>query len=348
MNTVSTPWPSRVLLSYEGSQFGGDFDESFLSGLQHHGCEVVCVKRGYPWSGGVDLALGYGPFNPETGSVLLLGRQLQALPPAERPALAWWLTEGIPPMFLPGSLVGPLAKLRLAADTWLQRYGASWPARWRKRFLAGHRLRILGELAWAQQQGLLQVLAVTSTSRAQYYRHRGFQPVVAQLGYHPVYGQDLGLERDIDVLFLGNLNSSRRRKILPGLLDALERRKVRVVVADNLYGAERTRMLNRARVLLNVMRAPQDFVGQRFMLGAANKALNISESLNDHAPFIPGKYLIMAPLDQLADTIHFYLSHEAERRALAEATYAFVTGELSINRMVGRVLDRAREVKQKV
>ena len=67
-----------------------------------------------------------------------------------------------------------------------------------------------------------------------------------------------------------------------------------------LYGDERTRYLNRVQVLLTILRAPQDYVGQRFLLGAANKALVVTEPISNEEAFKADKHLVVAGLNSMA------------------------------------------------
>src|SRR5258706_6013901 len=141
-------WPGKVLLAYEGSRFGGDFDESLLDGLRAH-CEQVDVVQGrQPLPPGYDLVLGYGPFSLDSGTLLPLAQRLAALSRPQRPAFAWWLTEGVPDPRLPGWLADRLADLRLAADRSLPAAAGQRGAGWRALLSSGHRLRILGQLQW--------------------------------------------------------------------------------------------------------------------------------------------------------------------------------------------------------
>jgi glycosyltransferase involved in cell wall biosynthesis len=98
--------------------------------------------------------------------------------------------------------------------------------------------------------------------------------------------------------------------------------------------------------MINVLRAEQDFVGQRFTLAAANKVLVVSEPLNDSAPFIPGKHLIVTPLDRMADTVCEMLRDEQRRSRLADQAHDFVTRELTIGNMMGALLNEVARVRQ--
>jgi hypothetical protein len=242
---------------------------------------------------------------------------------------------------MPAALVEVASRLRVAVDGWpVGRRADHWLAR-------GHRLRIFGELRWVHSRGLLDVLAVTSASRAAYLQRRGFAPIVVPLGYHPAYyGEDLGLRRDIDVCFVGNVAAPRRRRLLAAVRDQLQRRGLALAVRDDLYGEARTRFLNRCRIMLNILRAPQDFVGQRFLLAAANKTLIVSEPVSDREPFEAGRHLVVAPLDRLGEAVVHYLSHEAERRAVVDEAHRLITRDLTVAQMTGRILARARRVAE--
>ncbi|MBI5877156.1 MAG: glycosyltransferase family 1 protein [Chloroflexi bacterium] len=281
--------------------------------------------RDSDWPASADLVVAYGPFSRET-SMLPAVRRLRALPRARRPIFVWWLTEGVPPLWLPRFAVEAAGRMRVAIDA----VGIGGPS---------HRLRIFGELRRAQTSGVLDVLVVTSASRAAYLRNAGFEPVVVPLGYQPErYGRLLDRPRDIDVCFLGNMDSPRRRRLVPPLVRSLARAGVEVSVQSALYGEERTRYLNRCRIVLNVLRAPQDFVGQRFVLAAANGALTVSEPLRDREPFVDGKHIVVAPLDRLVDTVLYYLAHEDERACIAGEAHRFVTQELTVENSCGSIL----------
>ena len=337
-------WPRSVMVLREDQQLGGDIDDCLTAGLEAQGCAFSSVRRGDAWPDEPhDLVLAYGPFGESHGSIPAVARQALTSAWPAQPALVWWLTEGVPNPTWPLWLTRALASLRLAADSWLGPAEAV-PA-WQRPLRRGHRARILGQLRAVRAGGGLTVLAVTSQMRADYLRQHGLCPVVVPLGLHAGYGRPMHLTRDIDVLFLGNTSSPRRRKLLPPLVRELEGRGHRVVLQNAAYGEERQRLLNRSRVLVNILRAPQDFVGQRFLLGAANQTLVVSETMADTAPFVPGKHLVTAPLPCLADAISHYLADEVERCTIVDQAYAFVQTSLTAESVVGRLLDAARAAR---
>ena len=86
----------------------------------------------------------------------------------------------------------------------------------------------------------------------------------------------------------------------------------------------------------------KDSVAFRLMFCAANKALLVSEPVIDQEPFVPGCHFVTSPVEKMAETIEFYLSHEDQRRQIAEQAHHLVCGEYSMQSMVGRILDDAR------
>src|SRR5438552_13264410 len=94
----------KILILFEGNNRGGDFGLSFAEGLHANHCDVDFLPRDHAWQSGYDMVLAYGPFNRES-SMLPAARRLRALPAERRPVFAWWLTEGVPPPWMPAWLV---------------------------------------------------------------------------------------------------------------------------------------------------------------------------------------------------------------------------------------------------
>lgn len=338
--------PNKILLLHSDEEMSGEFDESFFDGLVACGCSVDYQPVWKPWENTYDMVLGYGPFTP-IQSMLPVARRVLEIPRSKRPLFTWWLTENSPDPHWPSRLVDLAARLRIQTDRALEPYRTRMPHNLRKAFFRGHRLRVFGELRWVQQQGVLDVFAVTSAERAAFYRRHGFDPVLAPLGYHPVYGNDLGLHRDIPVAFLGNMDSPRRKRLLQPILHVLQQHGVSVDFKAGLYGDERTRYLNRVQILLNILRAPQDYVGQRFVLGAANKALVVTEPVSSDEAFKADEHLVVAGLSSMAETVLHYLKNPDERTPIVDRAHRFVTQELTIQKSVARILEQASRRREK-
>lgn len=269
---------------------------------------------------------------PNTGSMMPVARCLEACQPERRPFFVWWLCENAPDLQYPARVSQALGAVRFRADRTLERLGRD-PAVmgfWTQ----GHRARVMGELGYFYARGLINLLAVNSGLRAKVLNRLGIRAVFAPLGYAPIYGRDLGLVRDIDVLFLGRPGNRRRQAIVRAISAELDRRGHRLVVHDGSQGylgyEERTLYLNRVKILLNVLKSPRDMTGCRLVMGMANKALVVSETLADPTPFSLSQHYVEASSARLPEVVGHYLENHAERTRIVDEAYRFVRGELDM------------------
>ena len=259
-------------------------------------------------------------------------RSLIRLPRERRPATAIWFVEPLPPPRgsgyrwpLPGAR--ELAKIvlrdRRATDVYSN-------------------YAMLSRLA---RHGLPDVLAVISAERRMFLEQRGIEAVEVPWGREPGDGRDLGLERDIDVLFLGEMRVPGRRRAVRRLRHA----GIRVEAMGDyrnpaLWGEGRVELVNRAKIFLSVSRFPGTFTTRRFLIGMACNSLLVSDPLVDASPFVPGTHYVESSLEELPGTNRHHLTHEEERLRIARQGHDFVMRELtmerSVQRLAGLVADR--------
>jgi tetratricopeptide (TPR) repeat protein len=148
-----------------------------------------------------------------------------------------------------------------------------------------------------------------------------------------------GGPRDIDVLFVGNLHPAVQRERLAwlGRLARLGERWT-VVIATGVFGAEYRALLGRARVVFN--RSLRGECNLRAMEAAAAGALLFQEADNREVPayFRHLRECVCYRDEDLEARLEHYLSHEDERRALAEAAQRRVR-EYGVAALWGRALD---------
>jgi len=259
-----------------------------------------------------------------------LCRQLAATPQAERPLVVVWHIEPLPPPKATG-LPWPRPHLRELGKILLRHANANdvYTNYWRLRSLA--------------RQGLPDVLAVSTRAGCQFLAERGTVAHWVPFGYDPSYGHDLNLPRDIEVLFLGEHHIPRRRRLIEGL----RRQGINLLAVGSwsdpaYWGENRTRLLNRAKIVLNLQRYPGALSGLRFILAMANKALAVSEPIYDPAPYVPGKHYVSASPEDFPRVIRYYLTHEDERAAIADEGHRLVTQELTLARSVEQLLALTR------
>ena len=277
-----------------------------------------------------------GPIQLVTdGVVLILGnanwfpavcRQLAATPDRRRPLVLVWHFEPLPPPKAAG-LPWPRLHLREIVKIILR------DARATDVYVNYLRLRALA------RRGLPDILVASTPGRREFLADRGFSAHWVPLGYESSYGHDMGLSRDIDVLFLGESVPRRRR-----LIRRLGRHGVNVLAmggwSDPLcWGENRTRLLNRTKILLNLLRYPGELPGIRLILGMANKALVVSEPIYNPLPYVPGKHYVSATVEEMPEVIDYYLTHDSERERIVNEGHRLVTEQVTMKRSVARILE---------
>lgn len=330
--SVNTASFRESLFSRVGVVFwqpGDGLSTGYCSQIRGWGLEAVEFLWNEPLPPGLDVVLVHGPL----GSMAPLAAQLCQLPPAFRPGLAFLMTEQLPNPGLPEWLRYGGGRLR----SWLERLAyqrgpdGEWLLRpgWGRVVGKAHRYRYYGDLFWLRREGLLSALAVWSYWTADFLRRRGFDPMIPTRGASPNWGADLKLERDIPVLWLGKIATDRRGRLLRRVRAELAARGVELYVVNGVenpyvFGQERTVLLNRTRIMLNLLREPWDDNSMRYVLAAHNGALIVSEPTLPHSPYLPGVHRVEAPVDRLAETICYYLEHEPERQEIVGRAYRLV------------------------
>ena len=254
--------------------------------------------------------------------------QLRILPRAKRPITVIWHAEPLPPpksarLPQPNLNLREIAKIllsdRLATDVYTNYF----------------RLRAL------MKEGIPDLLVVSTPGRQEFLAEQGLSSTCVPLGHHRTeYGYDMGLRRDIDVLFLGALDIPRRRR----LFRELRRSGVDLVTKGSWsdphdWDENRVKLLNRAKIFLNLQRYPGELSGARLILGMANSTLVISEPIYKPGDFIPGKHFVSATPDEMPEIIRYYLNHDDERERIAREGHELVTRELTMERSISCILE---------
>lgn len=318
--------------------------------VQEAGHEAVHFLYNDQLPSGLDIIFFSGPF----GSLAPLGAQLLALPQAERPALIWWLTEQLPNPAWPQPVLDAAGILRSRVDrrAFQPQPDGQWAAVGPLRPLTriGHRFRYYGDLCWLRDEGVLTAVVTGSPWRADYLRSKGFDPYVPPTpSFRPNWGDDLNLERDIPVLWLGKIATRRRERRLKRIRHDLRDRGVDMLVIDGvensyIFGDDRTVLLNRTKIVLNLLRAKWDNTAGRYALAAQNRCLLVTEPTLQHVAFEPGVHIVQAPINDMAQTICYYLENEAERRAIADRAYELIH-KTSRAGIVARLLEHVAQLQ---
>jgi glycosyltransferase involved in cell wall biosynthesis len=152
-------------------------------------------------------------------------------------------------------------------------------------------------------------------------------------------GEDLHLHRDIDVLFLGEIAYGRRKPILDNIRARLSEKGIDLTVnSGNCYGRERSELLSRAKISLNLPRFTWDLPTIRLFMSMGCGSMVASEYVADTTPFVSGEHFVQATADKIADKIAYYLNHDAEREAISARATKLITTDYTLEKALQRVL----------
>lgn len=272
----------------------GEIDRAIAEGLAANGCHVHMLLPAEIWDfAGCDILLTYGPMQPLQSTISRLKHSLHI------PPLVVWFTEQSPWPGWPDSL------LRLAAQSrysWQVLLSIPWLARLLNRLpkitallIRGGRLRALGEMLTLHRAGFLRLICVFTATNQDFLQRFSFPTALIPMGWAPPFGCPLSLTRDIDVVFLGSTRDRRRKPIIAKLEKELSARGISFIVKDGsprrgfVFGQERAMLLNRTKIMLNIMRQPWDDPVFRLLLAAPNGAMVLSETLPRQHRSIPGR-----------------------------------------------------------
>ena len=192
--------------------------------------------------------------------------------------------------------------------------------------------------------GLIDLLVVTSSSAHEFLAGRAIASSVVPLGSSPRDGKDLGLARDIDVLLLATLEVPRRKRVMRHLRG----RGISLVALGDwknpaYFGDQRTELLNRTKILLNIPRHEGMLSGRTMIIGMMNRALVVADPIYRPEPYRPGEHYVSAEVADMPEAIARALEDDEARATVTAAAHRFVTSELTMERSVLTVLQHVEE-----
>jgi hypothetical protein len=273
---------------------------------------------------GHEVAADREEFDPSVDAVLIPNQptfypralaQLRALGD-RRPRVVAWMSE---------PLVPPVAS------------GLPWPRRTHREWvkLALRDKRVIDARSNERRtlalvrEGVVDAVATTTIARVERFAEVGLDAAWIPQSIAPHVYADLGLERDIPVLFLGAMDVPRRRVLARRLRRAgIDLTAVGDWKDPRFWGDERTRLINRAVVTLNLNRFAGNFPDTRFNLAAANRSLIVSEPVYRPDPYVAGETHVEAEPGDLAAVLAQWLADREGRERMVSAAYETVMTRL--------------------
>jgi len=322
-----------------GEEIGLAIEEA----LNALGYETAFFEADGSIPGDVDVVLSFGPFGP----FLPIPRQLADRPIGQRPCLVHWNTEQLPDLRVPWPAVTWLGALRSGMERFYERHPSLRRMPLLRRLTDRMtRFRYVGDYHYAYRQGWLDLLVESSAVYTRLHRCQGLRVLFVPWGTATAWHTELHLERDIDVLWMGKRRTRRRSRWIDRIRSQLAAHGLTMRVLDNVeepfaYGEERTELLNRSKITLNLLpKWHDDAFSYRFHVVAGNRCLVISEPIVCHCPaYEAGIHYVEAPVDSMVETILYYLDHDGEREAITDAAHRLVTTELTFSHSVCTIME---------
>ncbi len=118
------------------------------------------------------------------------------------------------------------------------------------------------------------------------------------------------IEKDIDVLFVGNV-TPRRQKLLDNLS------QIQHIEICKSYGKEMAALFSRAKIVLNIHAEEELDTETRVYEVLGCGSFLLSEPLSQENPFKNGKHYVETGIKDFSKSISYYLEHDAEREKIA-------------------------------
>lgn len=192
------------------------------------------------------------------------------------------------------------------------------------------------------EEGLIDAIVVSVESRREFFDSVGIPSTFVPIGWHPMWGQDLGRPRDLDVLFLGTVDEYRR-PLLEKLRHVLEEAGFSFrVIEDGCRGTERDELLSRTKISLDLPRLPWELPGMRFLMSMGCGAMVVCAwEGRTSPPYEAGRHLVCSSAEDLPSTVMHYLRNEDQRLAITANAHRMLTREHTLERSLARLMDIA-------
>lgn len=323
--------------------------EAIFSSLQQLGHQPIYFLQEEEIPTNVNIVITFGPY----GRLLPILYKVTSLPRDIRPLLVHWDTEGIPNPNIPWLVL----KYMGGFLSWSERVSDSRNPKLRYLFShsaisrilkTGFRIRLDGHYHYAYQRGLINIFIETSQIYAKINTMHGLPTHYVPWGTHSTWYTDLGLERDIDVLWIGSRRSRRRNILIQKIKEELMLKGYNMHIIDGVenpavFDDERNRIFNRAKITLNLL--PAWYFNSftfRYHLAAGNRTLVVSEPILPHClSYHPGENYVSSKVHNLVDTLLFYLNNPKDREEIVERAYQLVTQEMTFTNSVKMIMDSA-------
>jgi hypothetical protein len=179
--------------------------------------------------------------------------------------------------------------------------------------------------------GWIDHVAVSTRQRQEFLAARGITAPFIAVGSCEELGGDQGLPRDLQVLFLGRVRRGPRAAKLARIEHTLRAAGIALTqITADCYGPNRTRCLNRTRLMLHLHNHPWSPAWIRFVMAAQCGAVVVSEPAADQEPFAAETHYAAAAACELPAAIVALLDDPVRYNRLRTAATALCRDSLTM------------------
>ena len=200
---------------------------------------------------------------------------------------------------------------------------------------------------------------ISSAGQLELHR-RGIRAERFRLGYAEcwdVYRGREGVERDVDVVFMGS-STPRRQALLAANAAPLAQHRCRILLAperpkpqardDYLVDDQKRALLSRTSVMINIHRGESRyFEGLRALEAICAGTVVVSEFSDGYEPLVPGHHLCLGQSEDLGHLASWLLREPGRLAAIRSEAYEFVRSELPLRPAVERLIHMAERVARR-
>jgi hypothetical protein len=196
------------------------------------------------------------------------------------------------------------------------------------------------EILESYHGGWLDHYVASTNQRTRFLTGRKIPAHFVPMGAYEEMGHDLGLHRDIQVGFLGDIKYGRRASLLRDLSERLKKNNISLVqVIGNCHGEQRSAWLNRTRILVSLHNYSWNPAWIRFLLAASCGTLVVSEPMNDEHPMVAGVHYVAADVEEMPQVIQRLLANPEIIRQMTTAAKQLCLQELALLHSVEKLVN---------
>lgn len=158
------------------------------------------------------------------------------------------------------------------------------------------------------------------------------------LGYHKFFDKNQNLKKENDVSFFGTINDHRM-----SIFESIKSNSFSLKIYQKVYDNERDLLINKSKINLNLhfLGSPLLETLRVLLYLISNKAFVITEPFIGDRDIKDKEHLVVSSINNMKDTIKYYLKNENERNAIANNGYEYLKNNRTMYNGIKTCLEKS-------